>query len=255
MSHLLGHGHPRPLQTIRRSRRIGQRAKTLWAHLCHRRHSGRALRRRAIHRRHRHARRPGRCLRLPDVSGTHGRVLLSLAHPQRRGLGSCCRPYCRHPDRPHSGRIWAPLGRIPSHHSQCRLGHLRQLDHCPARLKICLRKTTENAKNAKNTTPSSRAVSGLTDDQKKWVTPAWILTVLWFLIGFGPFATVGNTLFSDPNTPATWAPFGLPSLWVWQLIMLLFGIFVMWMLAFKVGLSKPVPIEDVTSQREAFYKK
>ena len=100
-----------------------------------------------------------------------------------------------------------------------------------------------------------QAVSGLTDDQKKWVTPAWILTVIWFLVGFGPFATIGNTLFSDPNTPATWAPFGLPSLWVWQLLMLIFGIFVMWMLAFKVGLSKPIPIENVESQRQTFFAK
>ena len=98
-----------------------------------------------------------------------------------------------------------------------------------------------------------QAVSGLTAGQKKWVTPAWILTVVWFLVGFGPFATVGNTLFSDPNAPGTWAPFGLPSLWVWQLLMLLFGIFVMWMLAFKVGLSKPIPIENVSAQHKAFF--
>jgi SSS family solute:Na+ symporter len=100
-----------------------------------------------------------------------------------------------------------------------------------------------------------QAVSGLTDDQKKWVTPAWILTVIWFLVGFGPFATIGNTLFSDPNTPSTWSPFGLPSLWIWQLLMLIFGIFVMWMLAFKVGLSKPVPIENVESQHKIFFAK
>ena len=90
-----------------------------------------------------------------------------------------------------------------------------------------------------------QAVSGLTEDQKKLVKPAWILTLIWFLVGFGPFATVGNTLFSDPNTPSTWVPFGLPSLWVWKLLMLIFGIFVMWLLAFKVGLSSPVPPERV----------
>ena len=94
-----------------------------------------------------------------------------------------------------------------------------------------------------------QAISGLNEDQKKWVTPAWILTILWFLVGFGPFATVGNTLFSSPNDPTTWAPFGLPSLWVWQLLMLAFGIFVMWMLAFKVGLSQPVPPERVEAAR------
>jgi hypothetical protein len=98
-----------------------------------------------------------------------------------------------------------------------------------------------------------QAISGLNEDQKKWVTPAWILTISWFLVGFGPFATVGNTLFSSPNDPTTWAPLGLPSLWVWQLLMLVFGIFVMWMLAFKVGLSQPVSPEDVEAASKEHY--
>ncbi len=90
-----------------------------------------------------------------------------------------------------------------------------------------------------------QAVSGIPEDRRRHVPLAWALTVIWFLVGFGPFAVVGNTLFSDPNLPATWTPFGLPSLWVWQLLMLCFGIFVMWYLAFYVGLSKPVPPEQV----------
>ena len=81
--------------------------------------------------------------------GAHGRVLLSLAHPQRRGLGPCCRPDCRHPHRPHSGRIRTALGRVPPHHSQRGLGHLRQLDHCPARLEICLRKQRRTRRTRK----------------------------------------------------------------------------------------------------------
>jgi solute:Na+ symporter, SSS family len=98
-----------------------------------------------------------------------------------------------------------------------------------------------------------QAISGLTEDQQKWVTPAWVLTVAWFLFGFGPFATIGNTLFSSPNDPASWAPLGLPSLWVWQLLMLLFGVFVMWMLAFKVGLSQPVSPERVEAASKEYY--
>lgn len=90
-----------------------------------------------------------------------------------------------------------------------------------------------------------QAVSGIPERRRKHVGLAWILTVVWFLVGFGPFAVVGNTLFSNPNQPATWAPFGLPSLWVWQLVMLVFGIFVMWFLAFHIGLSKPIPPEEV----------
>jgi hypothetical protein len=98
-----------------------------------------------------------------------------------------------------------------------------------------------------------QAVSGIPAHRRKHVPLAWTLTLIWFLVGFGPFAVVGNTLFSDPNQPATWAPFGLPSLWVWQLLMLIFGVFVMWFLAFHIGLSRPVPPERVEKlSREHF---
>ena len=92
-----------------------------------------------------------------------------------------------------------------------------------------------------------QSVSGLSPDRKKLVSFAWILTLVWFLIGFGPFATIGNTLFSDPNNPITWAPFGLPSIWAWQLLFLLYGIFVMWFLAFYMGLSKPIDVDKIKS--------
>jgi len=42
-----------------------------------------------------------------------------------------------------------------------------------------------------------------------------------------------------------WAPFSLPSLWVWQLLFLLYGVFVMWFLAFHMGLSKPIAREKI----------
>ena len=92
-----------------------------------------------------------------------------------------------------------------------------------------------------------QSVSGLSAERKKLVPLAWALTLVWFLIGFGPFATIGNTLFSDPNNPITWAPFGLPSIWAWQLLFLLYGIFVMWFLAFYMGLSKPIDVDKINS--------
>ncbi len=90
-----------------------------------------------------------------------------------------------------------------------------------------------------------QAVSGMNSARKKKIRLAWILTLFWFLVGFGPFATIGNTLFSDPNTPALWAPFALPSLWVWQIIFLGYGIFVMWFLAFHMGMSEPIDPKKV----------
>ena len=91
-------------------------------------------------------------------------------------------------------------------------------------------------------------VAGVPESKKKLVPLAYGLVIFWFLFGFGPFAMIGNTLFSDPNTPATWAPFNLPSIWIWQLVFLFFGIFVMWFLAFIMGFSQPISskkLEDI----------
>ena len=90
-------------------------------------------------------------------------------------------------------------------------------------------------------------VSGLSPERKKKVKLAWILTVFWFLVGFGPFASIGNTFFSDPNNPALWVPFHMPSLWVWQLVFLAYGIFVMWFLAFHMGLSDPIEEDRINA--------
>ena len=90
-----------------------------------------------------------------------------------------------------------------------------------------------------------QAVSGMNSSRKKKIRLAWILTLIWFLVGFGPFATIGNTIFSDPNSPALWAPFALPSIWVWQIMFLGYGIFVMWFLAFHMGMSEPIDPKKV----------
>ena len=95
-----------------------------------------------------------------------------------------------------------------------------------------------------------QSVSGLSPHKKKKIRLAWVLTLIWFLVGFGPFATIGNAIFSDPNLPQMWAPFSLPSLWVWQLIFLAYGIFVMWYLAFYMGLSNPIDPTKVEEQNK-----
>ena len=91
-------------------------------------------------------------------------------------------------------------------------------------------------------------VVGLSKERKNKVKLAWALTLFWFLVGFGPFATIGNDFFSNPNTPSLWAPFSLPSIWVWQLLFLGYGIFVMWFLAFHMGMSEPINPEKVKCQ-------
>ena len=107
-------------------------------------------------------------------------------------------------------------------------------------------KETEIEKDNKNRVHELLStVAGSNFYQKKKIGLAWVLTLIWFLVGFGPFATIGNSIFSDPNSPSLWAPFGLPSLWIWQIIFLCYGIFVMWFLAFYMGLSKPIDPERV----------
>ena len=107
-------------------------------------------------------------------------------------------------------------------------------------------KETELEKDNKNRIHELLStVAGLNFYQKKKIRLAWVLALVWFLVGFGPFATIGNSLFSDPNSPSLWAPFGLPSLWIWQIIFLFYGIFVMWFLAFHMGLSKPIDPDRV----------
>ena len=97
-------------------------------------------------------------------------------------------------------------------------------------------------------------VAGVPESKKKLVPLAYCLVIFWFLFGFGPFAMIGNTLFSDPNIPATWAPFNLPSIWIWQLVFLFFGIFVMWFLAFYMGFSQPIPSKKLESTFNNYFK-
>ena len=70
-----------------------------------------------------------------------------------------------------------------------------------------------------------RRHSGLTAGNRKWATPAWIITIVWFLGAIGPFAVLGN----EPE-PANWI-FGLPTLWVWQVVWWLIGCGMMYLLA------------------------
>ena len=97
-------------------------------------------------------------------------------------------------------------------------------------------------------------VAGVPESKKKLVPLAYCLVIFWFLFGFGPFAMIGNTFFSDPNIPATWAPFNLPSIWIWQLVFLFFGIFVMWFLAFYLGFSQPISSNKLESTYNNYFK-
>jgi Na+/proline symporter len=85
--------------------------------------------------------------------------------------------------------------------------------------------------------------AGLPADKKSLVPLAWIVVLVWFMFAQGPGTVVGNTLFGNPNDAATWT-FGMPSIWAWQVIWWALGVGMMWMLAYKMGMST-IPEKEI----------
>ena len=87
--------------------------------------------------------------------------------------------------------------------------------------------------------------AGLSPEKAKLKPLAWIIVILWMFFGIGPGAVIGNDIFGDPNagTPDAWT-FGIPSIWAWQILFWILGVFMMWFLAYKMEMST-VPDKDV----------
>jgi Na+/proline symporter len=73
--------------------------------------------------------------------------------------------------------------------------------------------------------------TALPADKKKWEKPIWALAIVWFLCAIGPFAVLGNE-----TNPANW-PFGIPTIWIWQIVWWIIGCIMMYLLAFKLEMS------------------
>jgi len=80
------------------------------------------------------------------------------------------------------------------------------------------------------------------------VPAAWIITLVWFFFGIGPGAVIGNTIFGNPNDITTWV-FGMPSIWAWQILWWVLGVFMMWFLAYKMEFST-VPAAEIEVLQE-----
>ncbi len=80
--------------------------------------------------------------------------------------------------------------------------------------------------------------AGLPSEKRNLIPIAWIITLLWFFFGIGPGAVIGNWVFGDPTNPDTWI-FGIPSIWAWQIFFWVIGVYMMWMLAYKMEFSTP----------------
>jgi Na+/proline symporter len=93
-----------------------------------------------------------------------------------------------------------------------------------------------------------REHASLPADKKKLVPTAWIIVLVWFFFGIGPGAVIGNTIFGNPTDATSWT-FGIPSIWAWQLLWWALGVFMMWFLAYKMGMST-VPAKEVEALHE-----
>ncbi|MBF0287265.1 MAG: sodium:solute symporter family protein [SAR324 cluster bacterium] len=94
--------------------------------------------------------------------------------------------------------------------------------------------------------------AGLPEEKKGLVPVAWIIVLLFFFFGIGPGAVIGNTFFGDPNDSTTWA-FGIPSIWTWQIVWWVFGVFMMWFIAYKMELSI-LPHKEVEALTEDIWE-
>lgn len=95
--------------------------------------------------------------------------------------------------------------------------------------------------------------TALPPEKKSLVPVGWVITIVWFLFAIGPFCVIGNTIFGDPMKPATWF-MGMPSIWIWQIVWWILGIFMMWFLAYKLEMSTNVSTE-VEALRHDIYDK
>ena len=93
-----------------------------------------------------------------------------------------------------------------------------------------------------------REHASLPESKKRLIPIAWIITLTWFFFGIGPGAVIGNWIFGDPNNVSTWM-FGMPSIWAWQILWWVIGVFMMWLLAYKMEMST-VPNKEVVALHE-----
>ncbi len=89
-----------------------------------------------------------------------------------------------------------------------------------------------------------REHASLSPSKRGLIPWAWGLTLLWLIFGIGPGAVIGNDIFGAPDAGRENWLFGMPSIWLWQILFWLIGVFMMWFLAYKMEMST-VPEQEV----------
>ncbi len=86
--------------------------------------------------------------------------------------------------------------------------------------------------------------AGLPEHKRHLIPIAWIVCIGWFFFAVGPGIVIGNWLFGHPSDPGTWWVFGLPSIWVWQIVWWALGVAMMWFMCYKMEMST-VPEREI----------
>jgi len=136
---------------------------------------------------------------------------------------------------------WLPWGRWPLTMHSAFWGLLFNL--VPA---IAISAVTQNSEDRRRRMVFHdflQARAGLPQEKRGLIPVAWIVTIAWFFFGVGPGAIIGNTIFGRPDDMSTWI-FGLPSIWVWQILFWALGVAMMGFLAYKMELST-MPKRDI----------
>ena len=89
-----------------------------------------------------------------------------------------------------------------------------------------------------------REHAGLPESKRGLIPIAWAVTLAWLFFGIGPGAVLGNYIFGAPDAGVEGWTFGIPSIWAWQILFWLLGVFMMWLLAYKMEMST-VPDREV----------
>jgi SSS family solute:Na+ symporter len=92
------------------------------------------------------------------------------------------------------------------------------------------------------------------DEEARGLIPvAWIFTIAWFLFALGPGAVIGNSIFGAPDQPVQGWNFSVPSIWAWQIFMWALGVALIWFLATRLGVSRPVDgiVEPIDPSQES----
>lgn len=82
--------------------------------------------------------------------------------------------------------------------------------------------------------------AGMSTHKQSMKSAVWALVLIWAFFAIGPGSVIGNDVFGDPTGGLSAWKLGIPSLWAWQIIWWVLGVFVIWWLAYKMELSLPL---------------